>query len=307
VPGWVPFTGLTAFVLVALLALARASQGAVGDSGVADQRPGVDDGHEGVTARRPGVDGRPPGGDGRDTAGGSAGAVGDTRQAGQPPESPAGPAGTGTARGTGERPHGRELTTPALLANVALTQGVFGAVVLAGAVFYAIPGEALGVTADPWNTGLPAVGLGVVFGLGLWLASDLAASLADAAGASYDEELRSMLAPESPAGWAVLLGVVLPVIAGVEEFLFRAAAIGVPAAGFGVSPWALAVVSSTVFAVGHGAQGRLGVAVTGAMGLVLAAGYILSGSLLVVVVAHYLVNALEFLVHEWADVDRLFG
>ncbi|PSQ23595.1 CPBP family intramembrane metalloprotease domain-containing protein, partial [Halobacteriales archaeon QS_9_67_15] len=73
---------------------------------------------------------------------------------------------------------------------------------------------------------------------------------------------------------------------------------GAPGAAFGVSPWALAVVSSVAFALGHGAQGRVGVAVTGALGLALAAGFILTDSLLVVVVAHYLVNALEFLVHE---------
>ena len=68
--------------------------------------------------------------------------------------------------------------------------------------------------------------------------------------------------------------------------------------GFGVSPWALAVLSSVAFALGHGAQGAAGVAVTGLLGFALAALFVLSGSLLAVVVAHYLVNALEFLVHE---------
>ena len=113
-----------------------------------------------------------------------------------------------------------------------------------------------------------------------------------------------MLAPGDVRGWLVLLGGTLRVIAVVEEFLFRAAIIGVPAAAFGVSPWALAVLSSAVFAVGHGAQGRVGVAVTGGLGFVLAAGYVLSGSLLLVVVAHYLVNALEFVVHEGVGAER---
>jgi membrane protease YdiL (CAAX protease family) len=52
------------------------------------------------------------------------------------------------------------------------------------------------------------------------------------------------------------------------------------------------------FALGHGAQGPAGVAATGVLGFVLAAAFVLTGSLLVVVVAHYLVNALEFVVHE---------
>jgi membrane protease YdiL (CAAX protease family) len=353
---WVPFTGLTALVLVLLLALARLSQGTVGDSGrrgaggdpgstddaalaveesaetAADVGEGADDAtgtgedtgasvdtdtvtETTATARRDtgGTDDGARATDGADADGrldAETAEPGTTGRAAVEAETPGGTAAD--TRATGERPtpdrrREPELTTSALLANVALTQGLFGAVVLAGAVFYAIPAEALGVTGDPWNTGPPAVGLGVVFGVALWLANDLGASLADAAGASYDEELRSMLAPDSRVGWVVLLCVVLPVIAGVEELLFRAAAIGVPSAGFGVSPWALAILSSAIFALGHGAQGRLGVAVTGTLGFVLAAGYVLSGSLLVVVVAHYLVNALEFLVHEWAGIDRLLA
>ena len=86
----------------------------------------------------------------------------------------------------------------------------------------------------------------------------------------------------------------LPVIAAFEELLFRAALVGGFAAGFGVSPWPLAVLSSAAFAAGHGAQGRLGVAVTGLLGFVLAAAFVLTESLLVVVVAHYVVNAVEF-------------
>ena len=90
-------------------------------------------------------------------------------------------------------------------------------------------------------------------------------------------------------------------IALVEEFLFRAAAVGA-ASSLAGGAWALAAVSSLAFALGHGAQGRAGVAVTGALGFVLAAGFILSGSFLVVVVAHYVVNALEFLAHEWLSL-----
>jgi membrane protease YdiL (CAAX protease family) len=125
----------------------------------------------------------------------------------------------------------------------------------------------------------------------------------DSTGVDYSESLRAHLAPESLRGWVVLLGVVLPIIAGFEELLFRAALVGVLAAGFGVSPWALAVASSVAFAVGHGAQGPGGVAVTGVLGFALAAAFVLTGSLLVVVVAHYLINALEFVIHEGLGIE----
>jgi membrane protease YdiL (CAAX protease family) len=199
------------------------------------------------------------------------------------------------------------MSSGTLLANVALTQGLFGGIVLGGALLFEIPAGPLGVGPGPLTRGLPALGLGIGFGLALWLANEASAALADAVGAGYDESLRELLTPESRAGWAVLLGFVLPLVALVEEFLFRAAIIGVPAAGFGLSPWALAVVSSAAFAFGHGAQGRVGIAVTGGLGFVLAAGFILTGSLLVVVVAHYLVNAMEFLIHEAVGADRLLG
>jgi membrane protease YdiL (CAAX protease family) len=188
------------------------------------------------------------------------------------------------------------LSTAALLGNVAITQGLFGAVLLGGAVAFAIPAWAFGLGSDAL-TGR-ALLWGVALGAGLWMASEAGASLVDAAGIEHDERLRGMLAPDTLGGWVVLLGVVLPIIAGVEELFFRAAAIGVVAAGLDTSPWAMVVVSSAAFGFGHGAQGRAGVVVTGVLGLVLGAAFVLTGSLVTVVVAHYLVNALEFLVHE---------
>jgi membrane protease YdiL (CAAX protease family) len=196
------------------------------------------------------------------------------------------------------------ISTGALLANVALTQGLFGALVAAGAWYFEIPPPALGLGGGPWIAGPPALALGLGFGLVLWVGNEGAAALADVAGATYDEELRGMLAPDGVGGWALLFGGVLPIIAVVEEFLFRAAFVGAAAAGLGTSPWALAAVSSGAFALGHGAQGRAGVVVTGALGFALAAGFVLTGSLLMVVTAHYVVNALEFLVHEGAGLDR---
>jgi len=200
-----------------------------------------------------------------------------------------------------------ELTSTALFANVAVTQGLVIVVLVAAAWYFEIPASGFGVSADPTSTGVQALGLGVVFGAVLWLGNELSTAVADAVGASYDEALRETMAPASTGGWLVLFLIVLPIIAIAEELLFRGALIGVPAAGFGVSPWLLAVVASLAFALGHGAQGRVGIVVTGVLGFALAAGYILSGSLLVVIVAHYLINGLEFFVHEYLGVEAVFG
>lgn len=197
-----------------------------------------------------------------------------------------------------------DFSTGTLLANVALSQGLFGAVLLGAAWLAEIPPAALGVTlGDPSSVGLPAVATGIAVGIALYVGNELAAVVVDALGVDYSEGLRESLAPETLGGWFVLLLGVLPIIAGFEELLFRAALIGAFATGFGLSPWFLAAFSTAAFAVGHGAQGPGGVAVTGLLGFALAAAYILTGSLLVVIVAHYLVNALEFVVHEGFGIE----
>lgn len=197
------------------------------------------------------------------------------------------------------------LSTGMVLANVAFSQGLFALVLLGAAVYTAIPASALGIE---FSLGYLETGLlwGTAAGIVFYVANELAAAIATHLGFDHEEDLRELLSPDSIGGWLLLLGGVLPIIALFEEFLFRAAMIGVPAAGFGVSPWLLAIVSSVAFALGHGMQGSIGVVVTGLLGFVLAAVFIVTGSFLVVVVAHYLVNALEFVVHEglgleWAE------
>jgi len=195
------------------------------------------------------------------------------------------------------------LSTGALLANVAFSQGLFALLLLGAAVYTAIPPAALGIEVSTayLETGLV---VGTAAGIVVYIANELAAATATRLGFDHDETLRELLAPESVGGWLALLLGVLPIIAVFEEFLFRAALIGVPAAaGFGLSPWLLAVGSSVAFALGHGMQGSVGVVVTGLLGFVLAALFILTESLLVVVVAHYLINALEFVVHEGVGLE----
>ena len=185
-----------------------------------------------------------------------------------------------------------------LLVNVALSQGLFGFVLVVGAWYTEVPLAALGLGSDPLSTGVPALGWGLALGLALAGANALGSTVAERFGYEPGTELRELLAPETARGWVLLLGVALPTVAVFEEFLFRAVLVGAFAAGFGVSPWLLAALSSLAFAVGHGAQGPAGVAVTGLLGFVLAAAFVLTGSLVVVVLAHYLVNAVEFFRHE---------
>jgi membrane protease YdiL (CAAX protease family) len=192
------------------------------------------------------------------------------------------------------------MSTSALLLNVAFSQGLFGGLVVLGAWYTEIPLAAFGVSGVPQ---VRTLALGVGLGIALYAGNELAAVGASALGFSPPEDLRAMLAPDSLASWALLLGGILPAIAFVEELLFRAALIGALSAGFAVSPWLLAILSSIAFAIGHGAQGSLGMVVTGSLGLALAAAFVLTGSLFVVVLAHYLVNALEFVVHEGLGID----
>jgi len=299
--GLTAFVGLTGLVMTGFLALARLSQRVVEDGAdgeaVATGSTRADDTAEQRVAT---------------VGGGTALARADPGATDRDPESPAGAAADEEPSTEWAGPvaadAGSELSPGALLANVALTQGLFGVLLAGGAVYFGVAGDALGLAGSELSTGPTAVATGVGLGLALWVGSELATGVADAASAGYDEGLREMLAPASAGGWALLLGVTLPIIAVVEEFIFRAAAVGATTAAFQTSPWAVAVVSSVAFALGHGAQGRVGVVVTGGLGLALAAGFVLTNSLLVVVVAHYLVNALEFAVHEGLEVsDPVWG
>lgn len=265
---WVAFAGVTITVLVLLLLLARTSQTVLTDSAALITRE-----------ESRWLDQLPDGADPLDVADVSL----PTRRS--PVESTLEP--------------GPELSTLALLANVGFSHGLFAGILLVGIWLTGVPAETLGVEfGDPLSTGWLAVGVGVAVGLAISFANTMAAGLVDVFDTDPSEELRELLAPETVKGWVVLLVVVLPLIAGFEELLFRAALIGAFSVGFELSPWLLAVLSSVAFAAGHGAQGGLGVVVTGLLGFALAVAFILTNSLLVVVVAHYVVNAVEFVVIE---------
>jgi membrane protease YdiL (CAAX protease family) len=199
------------------------------------------------------------------------------------------------------RPTIADVSPVVLLVNVAISQGLFAGMLVVGAWVTEVPPSAFGI--DGVTPAL--VGLGVGLGGVLYVANEIGSAVGERVGLGGEEALREALAPKTRRGWVLLLFVVLPIIAGFEELLFRGALVGAFAVGFGVSPWALAALSSVAFALGHGAQGVGGVVVTGILGFALAAAFVLTGSLLVVFVAHYLVNALSFVVHEGFDVDPL--
>jgi len=180
----------------------------------------------------------------------------------------------------------------ALLANTAGTQLVLG-VVLAGAAWLAsVPPSAVrpGLSAE-------AAAVGAVAGVAISAGNAGLVRVFDQAGVGYDESLRKALTPRTLRGWAFLFLVALPVVAGFEELLFRGVLVGTLATGFGASPWLLAIAASVLFGAAHTAQGSVGVAVTALLGVALAAVFLLTDSLLAAVVAHYVVNAVEFGVH----------
>jgi membrane protease YdiL (CAAX protease family) len=187
---------------------------------------------------------------------------------------------------------GPALPPAALLLRVTSSQALFGLLLVAAVWVAGVPWHALG-TAPSFGL----AGVGAAVGVALAASNEAAMRLLDAAGLGYDENLRDTLMPESPHGWAVLLVVALPVVAGFEELLFRGILVGALATGFGVSPWLLAAASSVVFGAAHTAQGAVGVLATTLLGFALAAAYVVTGSLLVVFVAHYVVNAAEFALH----------
>ncbi|MFW5956409.1 MAG: type II CAAX prenyl endopeptidase Rce1 family protein [Halorhabdus sp.] len=274
---WAAFVGLTAVLITFLLVLTHLTQRLVAARG------------DGGRPDRPGSGCRP----------GQSGSLDTVEERN----------GQGTAVETrlpvAKEDHLETFSTGALLANVGLTQGLIALTLLLGAWFFGVPAEALGITLDSVGDVSRTALFGGGLGLGLFLLSETATTVAEAMGLAHDEALRTLLAPTTTGGWVVLLGLALPTVVVGEELLFRAGAIGVPVTGFGTPAWAMALISSVAFAFCHGIQGRVGILITGLLGLALAGAFVHTESLLLVVVAHYVLNATEFLVHEWGGVDSL--
>lgn len=182
-----------------------------------------------------------------------------------------------------------------LYLNAAASQGLLLATT-AGLLF--LTGVDAGDLYFPGTLEVPiAVAVGITIGGLLALFNLGMQAVFDRLGIAYDDSLQELLTPTSIREWVVLLVVVLPIVAGFEELLFRGVLIGGISAGYGVSPWLLAIPSSIVFAAGHGLQGRGGLLAAGLLGLALSIPFIITESIVVVVVAHYVINVIEFARH----------
>ncbi|MFC7115949.1 CPBP family intramembrane glutamic endopeptidase [Natronoarchaeum sp. GCM10025703] len=243
---WLVFAVVTVVVLVLVLVFARMTASLAGESGGESGEagralegvdripdPGSESAKEPTTPPVGGVEDRPDTGP-------------DDRGEGVPEQS-------------GPRPRESvdldDLSKRELFANVALTQGVFGAVLVGAAWWTGVPASALGVEQTSASIGVEAVALGTGIGLALYVANAVAALGLERVGVEFDEMLRELLAPDSLREWVVLFLFVLPTVAAFEELLFRAALIGAFSTGFGLSPWLLAAISSVAFGLGHGLQG----------------------------------------------------
>lgn len=97
--------------------------------------------------------------------------------------------------------------------------------------------------------------------------------------------------PRTPAETCVFSLVLAPVGSVGEEIIFRGFLMG-QLWGLTGDGWIAAILSSILFGLMHGYQGAWGMARTGLIGLALAAGVILTGSLIPSIIAHFFANLL---------------
>lgn len=283
-PDWTAFWAVATVVLLSMLGLARATSGAFDDPD-ADADPDVPDpGH----VDRPGAAGER-----------AADQAIDSQTAGDAPAT----AEQSPSDADPDHPQLTDLPPLVLLLNVVVTHGGLGLLVLGAAGLTGVPLVALGIAPTSSSTGILAVAGGLVLGGLLAGANAVMAATLERLEIEHSEALRAAMAPRTTGGWILLLGAILPLVAAFEELFFRAVLIGAAAAATGLSPWLFVVSSTVAFAAGHGLQGRGGLLVTGVLGIVLGAAFVLTNSLLLVVLAHYVVNAIEFLARERLGLD----
>ncbi|MFB6112676.1 MAG: lysostaphin resistance A-like protein [Halodesulfurarchaeum sp.] len=190
------------------------------------------------------------------------------------------------------RPRGRSL-----LYSVAASQLLLAGLVVGSVWVTRVPFSALGLGSRP---DLIAA---ILFGGGLFGVNQVLSTLAKRYTNADPGRLREVLAPESQTDWAVLLLLVLPAVSVSEEVLFRGALLGGIASASSISPWVLVVLSAVAFGLSHTAQGSIGGVVSGILGLGLGALFLVTGSLWTVVLAHYLIDLLEFVLYEGMGSD----
>ncbi|MEI7556021.1 type II CAAX endopeptidase family protein [Candidatus Chlorohelix sp.] len=144
---------------------------------------------------------------------------------------------------------------------------------------------------SPRNFGVELV-IGVIIGLVVQYSVNFISGLAIRIWGPqiYSPIIMKNVVPRKLSEWILILIPLLLAVA-VEEVLFRALTVG----GFSslINPWIMAIGSSILFGLVHVPQGKLGMVLTGLVGFIFAAIFIITNSLLVVISAHYVINLLQ--------------
>ncbi|MBS3761247.1 CPBP family intramembrane glutamic endopeptidase [Halodesulfurarchaeum sp.] len=183
-----------------------------------------------------------------------------------------------------------QLSRSALYLNVVVSHGlVLG---LIGVVIWwtGVPLKPLGIEMVPewaWLVGVA----------GALIVLNEAAARVTSNFETAENQLRDLLTPATGPEWVVLLGLLLPTIAITEELLFRGVLIGAFAVATPVPTGFLIVGSAILFGGAHTAQGWLGMGIATLLGVALGAAYVWTGSLWLVIGAHYLIDLVEFVSH----------
>jgi membrane protease YdiL (CAAX protease family) len=115
-----------------------------------------------------------------------------------------------------------------------------------------------------------------------------------AAGLSAPTSSSDYLHPNSPAEMWLAAGLVV-VVAVAEETIFRGYLL-LRFTGLGLGKTLAVLLSSAIFAVGHGYEGPLGLATVAVMGILFAAVYLWRGSLVAPMVMHFLQDFIAIVV-----------
>lgn len=183
-----------------------------------------------------------------------------------------------------------QLSRSALYLNVAVSHALVLGLIGVLIWWTGVPLKPLGIETQPeWAWLVGVAGALIV----LNEAADRVASIFETA----ENPLRDLLTPDTGLEWVVLLGLLLPTIAVTEELLFRGVLIGAFAVGTPVPPEILIVGSAILFGGAHTAQGWFGMGIAMLLGVALGAAYVWTGSLWLVIGAHYVVDMVEFIRH----------
>lgn len=176
-----------------------------------------------------------------------------------------------------------------------LVGGHLGLVLFTGVfvLFFRVPLRVVGGTPDRVTLPEAAAG-GVLFGIALFLLDAVVHLACARYGLELDPEFALALLPRTRAAWTLKLGVAFPLGALAEELWFRGIVLGVLAS---VSPgegplWdaTVLVFSAVLFGRSHVGRGSSALVSTTLTGLAFGAAFLVTGSLLLVVVAHYVMN-----------------